>query len=114
MLINPNPMWLVDAVTVELITGHDKYQKPTYGSKQTFEHIRFDHKTQKTGTGNERAVTRVGTLFFYAFNQSAMPDKSWIDARITDSDGNQYTVQTVTPYHQDTSTDLYSVEVEVL
>ena len=114
MLINPNPMWLVDSVGVELITGHDKYKAPTYSKPQTYEHVRFDRKAQKTGTDNARTITRAGTCYFYAFNQTVMPDQTWLDARLTDADGRQYNVQSVTPYHQDTSKDLYSVEVEVI
>ncbi len=116
MLINPNPMWLVDSITLAKVTGLDEYQKPTYADPVTYAHVRFDHTVVYSGSGNNRTIQKTGTVYLYGFNQDlSLPSgKEWLQAKVTATDGTEYIVQTVSPYQQDTSTDLYSVELGVI
>jgi hypothetical protein len=115
MLINPNPMWLTDVVTIAKEVDDNRYQKKTYADPKTFRSVRFDHTVKYSGIGNDRVIARAGTVYLYAFNQTMLPaDKSWLHAKLKDTAGDEYIIQTVSPHQQDTSSAWYCVELGVL
>lgn len=117
MLVNPNPLWLVDSMLVEKLSGTtNQWNKPEYLQPITLSNVRFDSTVGQSGTANQRTIDKTGTVFVYQFNQAAgfLVDDSWIGARLThQKDGQVYTLKSYTTYKQDTTDDVYSYELVV-
>lgn len=86
---------LDETVTVELkdVENTDVYGKTPYKQPLTLKFCRLDHSSGDNGTGNNRTRNKLSVLIFYPRYTPATVTDEWIDARVTDSDGNTYTVE---------------------
>lgn len=115
MLVNPEPLWLTHTVSIEKQLDTNKWGDPVYDTPIQLSNVRFEHDVTLTGSGNSKTETKGGVVFVFPYIQDSVQfDKSWVDARITDSQGDQFIVKSVVTNKQDTTDDVYSWELEVV
>lgn len=86
---------LLDSVlTVELLdrTRTDAYGKTPYTAPKVLKYCRLDRSRGENGTNNNKTVSNTSTAFIYPQHTPVTINDDWKGAKVTDEDGNVYTV----------------------
>lgn len=115
MLINPNPMLLNESIVIEKYKGTDDWGDPKYDGPITLSNVRMDRDKVYEGSGNARTLVAEGVVLVFAFNQPGLKlDDEWLQSKVTDIFGNEYTIKKIITNLQDVNTDIYNWELEVI
>lgn len=109
----PNAKWLIHQVIFNKVTGSDDYDKPIYGDDIAVDQVRFDSNHEYTGTGNNRVISRRGTIFIYPKYSDFDIDDSFLRAKVFFY-GSEFIVTEIQPNYDVTTNEIYSYEVGVI
>ena len=103
------------SITLRLIDGHDKWQKPTFSEPITITHMIFQPQTVYSGSNNNRQVVANAVAFLFGGVSDTMPviNKNHVGSEI-DFEGETYTITTIVDNRNPYSNEVYSYELEVL
>lgn len=103
------------SITLRLIDGHDKWQKPTFSEPITINHMIFQPQTIYSGSNNNRQVVANAIAFLFGGVSDPMPTitKKHVGSEI-DFEGEAYTITTIVDNRNPYSNEVYSYELEVL
>lgn len=115
-MIDINPEWLVDTITIELYKGEGDYNEAVYGELIACENCRVDLSKVYSGTGNDRTISANATAYLFAPFTSNFPSDisdEYLKARVV-YEGKTYQVSNWKKWHGITSNEPFSVELELI
>ncbi len=103
------------SITLRLLDGNDKWQKPVFSEPITINHMIFQPQTVYSGSNNNRQVVANAIAFLFAGVSDPMPviNKNHVGSKI-DFEGETYTITTIVDNRNPYSNEVYSYELEVL
>lgn len=115
MTLQPNSDWMINIIQVGKIIGTDERNKPDY-EMHTYENCRFDIEAVYSGSGNDRQLRYNGVLFLYEKYTTPFPsmDKTWLNGKVIDEDGNEFKITQIVPLRHIQSNETYGFEIEVI
>lgn len=113
-MIDIDPAWLVDTVTLERVIDTDNWQKPVYSDPVACQ-CRIDRDQVYSGTGNDREIVANATVFLYPGYTKSIPalDEMWLNGRAF-FDGKPHIIKHVAVNKAPTQPATWSYELEVL
>ena len=103
------------SITLKLITGHDKWQKPIFSDPIDIHYMIFQPQTVYSGTNNNREVVANAIAFLFGGVSDPMPKitKNHVGSIVIFED-EEYTIQKIVDNRNPYSNEIYSYELEVL
>lgn len=114
-MIEINPDWLVDTISIALKIGEGDYNVAKYAEPITIGKVRVDLTKQYSGTGNDRTVSANATVFLYAEFSTNYPQigKNYLQAKVI-FDGHEYILDSFNKFHDIESDEPYSIELGLI
>lgn len=115
-MLNVPKLFLQQSVKVEKLKGKNEYGDPEYDEPINIENVKVDTKTVFSGSGSDRKVTKETTLFIYLSSQAKdfIIDDSFLEARVSDSDENQYILKEYISNKNPIKNEVWSYEVRLV
>lgn len=103
------------SITLRLLEGKDKWQKPIFSEPIIIKHMIFQSQTVYSGSNNNRQVVANAIAFLFGGVSDPMPviNKKHVGSEI-DFEGETYTITTIIDNRNPYSNEVYSYELEVL
>ena len=103
------------SITLRLLEGKDKWQKPIFSEPIIIKHMIFQPQTVYSGSNNNRQVVANAIAFLFGGVSDPMPviNKKHVGSEI-DFEGETYTITTIIDNRNPYSHEVYSYELEVL
>ena len=103
------------SITLRLLEGKDKWQKPIFSEPIIIKHMIFQPQTVYSGSNNNRQVVANAIAFLFGGVSDPMPviTKKHVGSEI-DFEGETYTITTIIDNRNPYSNEVYSYELEVL
>lgn len=115
-MLNIPKLFLQQSVKIEKVKGKNKYGDPEYEEAFTIENIKVETKTTFSGSGSDRKISKETTLFIYLSSQAKdfVIDDSFLEARVTDSEQNQFILKEYIQNKNPIKDDIWSYEVRLI
>ena len=103
------------SITLRLLEGKDKWQKPIFSEPIIIKHMIFQPQTVYSGSNNNRQVVANAIAFLFGCVSDPMPviNKKHVGSEI-DFEGETYTITTIIDNRNPYSNEVCSYELEVL
>lgn len=104
---------LNDTVTIQKITGKDKWGNETYSEPMELLNVKFDREVGLVGTGSNRGETKASVLFIYPIYCPVTIDDSYKNGKINDGQ-RDFIIRKIIPQYHPFNKSILCYEVEVI